>query len=221
MVGIVILLFPDLSVGADLSKRTTNETEAPLYSTYPWLRDFELNEYGPSGLIAHLQADSMKVDRRKIWFFHIKSINEVNIDNAQIRVNLKPTENTSDESSILGMGSVSPSTLSNRSSAKKNMGIITRTYIDGVSICIGPRGSSDMCLTADSAEIEGSGLTPKFRNATLKSLGGKKRLFSSKILWDAEQQLFLIPGEYVARSSDQIMSGSAVKVNMDFDITPL
>jgi hypothetical protein len=211
--------------GAGMMPATAGNDEAerspqPFDSSYPWIRGFEIKEYGPDGIIIAARADSLFIAPRRIFFFNVKSINEVRLDNAQVEVHFPADPSAGLELLPFGVDSFGFGG-GVRKKSSKPFGTITRTVVDRIDISFFRAEKLMLTLSAARADIEKKAVNPRFRAAVLTSAISGMKIISEEMFWDVERKRFVIPGPYIAQSAEDRASGAGIVVDLDFKVSPL
>lgn len=179
------------------------------------------NQYSDHGIVTRLEADTLTVVPRRLLFFNIKSINEVRLSNVRAETYIYP--DASQETRLLPRTAdmlTSESGSSNNNPASE-LGLITRSTVDGVHLKIFKAGSLAVVLRAGHAETDMISGKTRLKNAIIENPGATRRITSKKMTWDAKDQEFRIPGNYVAYTDKGRASGRGIKVDLDFQISSL
>jgi hypothetical protein len=78
-----------------------------------------------------------------------------------------------------------------------------------------------LVLRAESAYIEREKRKPRFLNATLEDERSTRRIIADKIIWNAKDKVFLVPGHYVAQTASGRASGKGIRIDLDFGVKKL
>lgn len=186
------------------------------------ITEFSYREYGAHGLITRLEADTLSVIPRRFLFFNIKSLNEVHLTNARIETHLY--ENVSSDHELVPLATdlfIPGETGKKESHPRREFGLITRSVAKGIVVKIFRADSLALVLRAESAYIEREKRKPGFLNATLEDESSTMRIIADKIIWNAKDKVFLVPGHYVAQTASGRASGKGIRIDLDFGVTKL
>ena len=219
MAGLMIFF----SVAVDEPNSPASEPEQSFEYGYPWIKGLKYEVSGPNGIVTRVKADSLSLVARRIFLFNIKSLNEIQLENAEIEAHFfeEPSEKLDllpfhDDSNLFGSGGILAA------ESGKPYGTITRSVIyRGVSVKIFNSDALVLTLTADSASVKNKKSYPEFFRARLESAESGKRIISDKIIWDVKARWFVIPGPYLAQTPKGRASGTDITVDLDFNVSPL
>jgi hypothetical protein len=188
---------------------------------YPWYKDFTYNQYEAGALKVRLSGDSISIAPRKVMFFNIRSYNEIRMRNARAEVYL--SENSADEPLPLPDQLLADLNGGQMSSfeMQRSWGMITRGIVEGLEVKIFDSGEPALTLRANSARVRDKNRAPRFLNASLENAAATRTIRSQIILWDADTRQFVIPGRYVAQTEQGLVSGTGLRVDLNFNISPL
>jgi hypothetical protein len=206
------------SIAADEPKSSPHGPDQSEKYGYPWMKGIEYEEFGPNGIVVRVKADSLSLVPRRILFFNIKSINEIQVENAEIDVYLY--EDSAQRLDLLPL-SDEPFRLPNRKRSKKSYGVITRSVLNGIFVRIFRLDEEILSLTAERATVQDKDSNPEFSRVRLESAISGRQIVSDRILWDADRKLFLIPGPYNAVTPEGQASGSNIAIDLDFNVSSL
>jgi hypothetical protein len=189
-------------------------------SSYPWIRGFEIKEYGPAGVIVAARADSLSIAPRRIFFFNVKSINEVRLDNARVEVHFPADPSAGLDLLPFGVDSFGFGGGVKKKSSKP-FGTITRTVVDRIDISFFRAEKLTLTLNAARADVDKKDVNPRFQTAVLTDANSGAKIISEEMFWDVERKQFVIPGPYVAQTAEDRASGTGIVVDLDFNMSPL
>jgi len=177
------------------------------------------NEYG---VVHALQADQLLIKPRKFRLFNIRNVNEAVLNNARFETRFYA--DTTSEQPLFDYAAVLPvgddeGGSSHRS--RSGFGLVTRLVANRVKFDIFRSEQKSMTLTAALGLLEKKKREAEFLNATLSDMRSARRISSRKIIWDAKNSVFVIPGAYILHSAAKDVAGESIKVDMDFTIKPL
>ena len=95
MAGLMIFF----SVAVDEPNSPASEPEQSFEYGYPWIKGLKYEVSGPNGIVTRVKADSLSLVARRIFLFNIKSLNEIQLENAEIEAHF--FEEPSDLHSLL------------------------------------------------------------------------------------------------------------------------
>lgn len=191
---------------------------------YPWLREFQIRDFESRGIVREVVADLLFIAPRHLFAFNLRSFNEIRLISPTVKiyfltdVAVEPKSNPSLAGDILAMDLVAPGAMHDR----RPYGIVTRMVSDDVTVEIfKSHGAPAVILRARKAYSTGKQPNPKFYNASLESPGLRKVIVADKVIWSSDRNLFMIPGDYVARTPQGVAKGRSIQVDLDFVVTPL
>ena len=175
------------------------------------------------GVVYALQADQLLIKPRKFRLFNIRNVNEAVLDNARFETRFYA--DTTSEQRLFDYEAVLPvgddDSDSDRHRSRSGYGLVTRLVANRVKFDIFRSEQKSMTLTAALGLLENKKREAEFLNATLRDMRSARRISSRKIIWDAKNSVFVIPGSYVLHSPAKDVVGESIKVDMDFIIKPL
>jgi lipopolysaccharide export system protein LptC len=185
---------------------------------------FISTSYNTEGRVASVvAADDLVIRPRNYRGFNIRSLNEVVLTNVRIEEHLydnKPDTQAgiSLERDILGVVGKEGS---NKEGSNKEFGLITRVVINKFELAKFIDKRQTILLKAEQASIGKKKHQVVFNQAVLEQLATGKRLISEKLIWDKNQDAFLIPGSYILQTSERQTQGHNVWMNLGFIMQPL
>jgi hypothetical protein len=188
----------------------------------PQLTGFRYQQFDARGLMASVNADRLSILPHRFLFFNLKSINEAHLENATIEIHMR-------DKIPQDMDLVPPVTDvftqgkrgSASNSPRREFGVITRTFVQGISVKIFSANALLMTLRAESARLDKRRHKPRFLHATLYDARSDRRISSKEIIWDAKNKAFLIPGDYLAQTDSGHATGRGARIDLDYVVTPL
>ena len=178
-------------------------------------------QYSQQGIVARLEADSLTVLPRRILFFNIKSINEAHLVNVRAESYLNPEQSRADELLPATADMLAAGDSDSRHMPANELGLITRTIVDGIYLEIFRAGVRGVVLRAGYAETDMKRGITRFAMAHLENPDATRRVTSNNIIWDASEREFRIPGSYTAYTEQGRASGKGIRVDLDFRVSAL
>jgi hypothetical protein len=222
LIAVLVLVFGwgYLSVNSKYHAVET-ASENPHEKPHQKITGLSFNQYNDHGIVTRLEADTLTVVPRRRRFLNIKSINEAYLVNVRAE-----TWVTTDKSQAARLLPASEEMLmSNGSNNNPNpageLGLITKSTVDGLYLKIFKAGSLAVVLKAGHAETDMKSGKTRLTMASLENPGATKRITSKKVIWDVKDQEFRIPGAYIAHTDKGRASGRGIKVDLDFQISAL
>ncbi len=174
------------------------------------------------GVVHALQADQLLIKPRKFRLFNIRNVNEAVLNNARFETRFYA--DTTSEQHLFDYEAVLPvgdDEGDSRYRSRSGYGLVTRLVANRVKFDIFHSEQKSMTLTAALGLLENKKREAEFLNATLRDMRSARRISSRKIIWDAKNSVFVIPGSYVLHSPAKNVAGESIKVDMGFRIEPL
>jgi len=171
-------------------------------------------------LLTHLQADEFKVSPRKYFIFNVKPFNEVTFSNVTLETHVY-----SDMGEMAGgMSLISPNEkIMSAQGAKdtfEGIGIVTRGVIKDLVWKIYKADSLCLIVKAKKAHIDFKKKKTYLKNVTLKQMSPKRIIASKKVIWNGRDEVFEIPGDYLALTPEGKVSGKGIKLDVEFIVNP-
>ncbi|GMQ87571.1 MAG: hypothetical protein BMS9Abin08_0775 [Gammaproteobacteria bacterium] len=174
------------------------------------------------GVVHALQADQLLIKPRKFSLFNIRNVNEAVLNNARFETRFYA--DTTSEQRLFDYEAVLPvgdDEGDSRHRSRSGYGLVTRLVANRVKFDIFRSEQKSMTLTAALGLLENKKRKAEFLNATLRDMRSARRISSRKIIWDAENRVFVVPGAYILHLAAKNVAGESIKVDMDFTIKPL
>ena len=188
-------------------------------SPYPVrITGLEYKAYEEGRLLSRVQADAFKVSPRRFWAFNIRPFNEAVLTNARVELYFYKDTPPGPGASL---GKLLIPGNKDRKSFPKEMGLITRGVIKGLHLKIYQESKPAIIVRAGKAEIDFKKNEARLTGASLEDPASKNRIEAKSIIWDNRENVFTIPGEYVAVTSKGMKWGKGIRVDMVSSITPL
>ncbi len=181
----------------------------------------KVDEYGLNNILA---ADLLEVRPRRFMAFNAKSVNEAVLKNARIVLHTYEHKEPVDELfDFFEYECPPPCTGHSRTDSARiaPLGRVTRILADKITIELYRDDQKMAYWRPQLALIDKKKEGLKFFNATLQDVRSNRFIKARKILWDRKRKVFVIPGQYSDTVPSGSVTGSAVKIDMDFMITPL
>lgn len=222
MVAILLLsLIVVALVGCGRKQTAALDNNRPRYLVQ--MIDFISRSYSTEGRVARVvAADDLVIRPRNYGVFNIKSLNEVVLTNVRIEEHLY--DDKLDAQSGIGLERDILGVVGNegmRSGSNKEFGLITRVVINKFELAKFIDKRQTILLKAEQASMGKKKHQVVFNQATLEQLATGKRLISEKLIWDKNQDAFLIPGSYTLQTPERQTQGHNVWMNLDFNMQPL
>ena len=191
-------------------------------SIYPIrLQGISNSIYDNNRIIAKMEADEFKVNPRKFFVFNVKSLNEITITNVKLEIYYNNDNKNSSNVDLIPLSQLQFSEFKEGNRAKNGMGLITRGIVKGLSLRVYKANQLSLVVKAKEAHINFRNREMRMKNASIEEVISKRLIESKSIIWDNEQKLFDIPGEYIIVTSREKAKGKGIKVGIDFELNPL
>jgi len=184
--------------------------------------DIEAEIYTKGELTSEIKAEMVAVVPRKFMYFNVKGMNEIVITNAKINTHLKSIGEIKSGVMPTTNDFVFHGTVPERSSELiRYFGVITRISIQNIHWEIYRGGKASVYVKANYAYIMSTSKGKFYLvDAVLQSYGRDKKIISKKIIWNANERYFLIPGEYYAETPKGSATGIwPIRVDLDFQVS--
>lgn len=191
---------------------------------YPlWIKGFSVSAYEGDRPVTVIVADEFKVNPRKFFVFNVRPFNEATLTNARLKVYLyeKAPSKVPSKVDLFPFNEGLLPLKKGSKSARKGMGIITRGVIKGLTLEIYKFDKLSLVIKAKKAYIDFKRKKAKMARVSMESISAKKLIMSRSVIWDNEEKVFKIPGEYIALTSTGRARGKGIKVDLDFVVNSL
>ena len=221
----LIIIFISLSLGFILWGIAFNRGSFPpiekeTLSPYPIrIMGFSNSLYEDNKLVARVEAAEFKINPRKFFAFNIKPLNEATLTDVRLEIHLY--KDTSSKVDLLPFGIVESLLVKKGSAGLKGMGKVTRGVIKGLTIEIYKAERLAMIVKAEKAYMNFKNQELKIRNGSIEEVASQKVIKSKLITWDNKTKIFKVPGAYLVETPKGKATGKAIKVDLDFVVSPL
>ncbi len=188
--------------------------------SYPLrIKGLSATTYNDDKLTARIEADELRVNQRRFFVFNIRPFNEATLTNARLEVHLykhMPLKANlfSSAKNILGLDKKGKSRM-------RGLGLITRGVVNGFTLEVYKAGKLSLRVKAEKAYIDFKKKKTELLNAGLEDVQSKKLIKSRSVIWDNEENVFRIPGIYIATTPRGTARGKGIKVDFDFAVSLL
>jgi hypothetical protein len=181
------------------------------------MEGFSYRSYNGDRLVASIEADEFKIDRRKFWIFNIQPFKEATFKRANLKLYQGNSVAGSDEEGLMMFGK----DFLKLDGMEQRRGLVSRGIINGLTLEIFDADQPSILVSARKAYIDPKKKMVRMQGVRMKDISSGSEITSRFINWNHQERKFRIPGEYVARSGGKVKEGKMVKVGLDFDISPL
>lgn len=167
-------------------------------------------------LVSEAEAEDFRIIPRRFFVFNVKSLNEAVITNARIKLfERKETGEARKKDDPFG-------SLFREFTDKENAtGVITRAVVKGMEVSIYNTEGLTHHLTAARADLKAGQNQTVFYHAALEHPSSKRVITTEKLLWDAQEREFRIPGEYTGSGPGGAFQGKGVRIDLNFRVRQL
>lgn len=171
--------------------------------------------------VYYVKADEFKINPRAFGVFLIQPIKEATLVNAFIEVYLSTQGNPAQEVDLF------PSFLSSSSDpeAKKlsmaGIGVITRGVFKNLHLNIYKNEKLSIVVVAAEAITSFTKKETVLKGVQIEHKVSKKFIKAQSVTWDANENIFKIPGEYIAETPKGTAKGYGIKVTLDFAVAKM
>ena len=171
-------------------------------------------------LIARIEADELKVKKRKFWVFNVRPFNEAVLTNARLEFYLYDDMPSNDDmSSKVDLLSTARSILTLDEQGRtgtQGLGLITRGLIDGLEIRIYKADEPFLLLKADKARIDFKRKKINMKGVSVEDFFTGKLIKTRTAVWDNEAKILRIPGTYTAEKPEGTTVGKTMEMDFGF-----
>ena len=212
-------LLSGLNIGLIDKRAATKRDRTKHASTYrPFkMEGFSYRSYNGDRLVASIEADEFKIDRRKFWIFNIQPFKEATFKRANLKLYLGNNAAGSGDEGLMMLGE----DFLKLDGMEKRKGLVSRGIINGLTLEIFDADQPSILVSAKKAYIDPKKKMVRMQGVLMKDMSSGNEITSRFVNWNQQERNFRIPGEYVARSEGSVKGGKMVKVGLDFDISPL
>ncbi len=191
-----------------------------LFRPYPIaVKGLSTSRVDGNRLLSHLKADEFKVRPRKYFIFNVRPFNEVIFSNVKFETHFYPD--------IHGMAGGISFILSEEETIPvkggnnlDGFGVITRGIIKGLVWEIFNADKLCLRVKAKKAHIDFNKNRTNLKNVTLEQMSPKRIIVSKKVIWNGRDEVFEIPGDYLALTPEGKVSGKGIKLDVKFIVNP-
>ncbi len=189
-------------------------------SSYPLrIKGFSSSTYDDNRLIARIEADEFLVKQRRFFVFNIRPFKEAAFTNARLELHLYKkmppgADIFSSAGDILSLDKKGRSNL-------KGIGLITRGVVNGFTLEVYREDKPLLVVKAKKAYIDFKKKRTKLSGVRIEDVLSGKIIKSGSVIWKHKENVFDIPGEYIALTPKGTARGKGIKVNFDFDVSLL
>lgn len=219
--GILLLgFFPVLDYFYPSDSEAARDT-APRTRTLRLLEDFQMTSQDERGISHAISGDAAVVKPRRFFVFNMKSINEMHIANGKVDLYLHTDVDV--EKDLL---SVDPTFFAPDSdgpgfaSLPKHFGAVTRLVVDDLVARIYEDGQLKVTAVANAGYLRSKQKQPELMWTTLSNPGKTRRVVTKKAIWDKQEKVFRIPGNYKLYTKDGTVQANGAKVDLDLEVSP-
>lgn len=226
----VSLLFVFLALDRDRidPHSVERETSGQGFSSPLRIKGLHYKTYDNNRLKASIVADEFVVRNRKFWMFNIRPFKEAVLENAVFHVYQNRDRTSGGDKAreeeglnLLSFGSDILAIDKKGKSALIEKGIVTKGVIRGLVLKIYETDKLSMLVRANKADVDFRKNRVKMTYVNMEHVPSGKTIKSSSAVWNSKEKVFEINGSYTAQTQDGMTNGRKIKVDLDFDITPL
>lgn len=196
--------------------------ESPSQSSVS-LSNFTKTIYRDDRILATVKADHFEIARRKFWIFGIKDLNEISFSNLHIAAYLYDRDPSDvdfyslTEKTLAGLGMGAP--LFNRKGRplSKEVGLITRARIKGLTIEIFRNGKLVLSVRARGANLDPGKAEASMVNCIVEDAQAGMLIWGKTVIWKNKGKTFNIPREYIVTTPEGKRRGRGMTANIDSD----
>ncbi|MDQ5988147.1 MAG: hypothetical protein CSYNP_03903 [Syntrophus sp. SKADARSKE-3] len=204
--------------------RVSARVEKELDPTSPVvIRGISYRESKNDGTLYALKASVFKIKPRDFGIFSIQPIKETLLADAIIDIYL-PFSHDKDGSGKLDIFPSMPNSYQTEAESHRaieGIGLITRGVINNLSIHIYHGDQMTMAVTARKAVIHFFNQETVLEDANIEHKVSRRFVTAQTMLWDGQERVFKIPGQYKAATPKRKASGYGIKVNLVFKVTKM
>jgi len=220
LISVIALSLGVILWGLSQEKKTAPTSMARKPLPYPiWMQGLTASTYTGDRLITKMKADEFKVNPRRFFIFNIKPFNEATLTNVRLDIHLY--NDISSKADLFFNEGVLPIMNGDRKSAVKGMGLVTRGVIKGLILKIYRAGNPLMVVKASRGYIDFKKKETKMQRVSIEDVLSGRLIKSSSVIWNDKEKVFNVPGEYIAMTPEGRAKGRGIKVDLDFDVSPL
>jgi len=175
--------------------------------------------YDNGVLVSKMEAEMFKIRPRKFFLFNIKSVNEAILTNVKLDIYIK-NKGLKEGKETAYIDLLKP--IFDATTGKgTGTGLITRAVIKGIDFNI---FNSDILihkLKARSADFMLQNKKIVFLNVTLEHPPSSRLISAERMIWDAQEGNFKVPGWYKSSTPKGDSKGKGVQIDLDFRINKL
>ena len=169
------------------------------------------------------KADEFKINPRAYGVFLIQPVKEVSLTNAFIEVYLSAQDDSMQEvdlfpSSMLTSAISASDTEEQKTLLVRSIGLVTRLVVRKVHFSIYKNEELTITFTADQVLTNLKNGETAFRGFQIEHKASRKIISARTAIWDAKENVFKIPSEYIAVTPKGKAKGYLITVNLDFKI---
>ncbi|NIO17189.1 MAG: hypothetical protein GTN70_09355 [Deltaproteobacteria bacterium] len=170
-------------------------------------------------VVSRIIADELSVKPRRFYIFNIKPFNEIGMTNAKLEYHL--SEGSTPEGGDPFSLDEHISSLKGIAVSRSGLGVITRGVIKGFVLEVMRGEVPLLSVSSEEAQIDLEKKRTELIRACLQDLKTGKKITSNRIIWDAREKVFKIPGRYLAKSPEGNSRGKGIRVDLDFTVSLL
>lgn len=179
-----------------------------------------------AGKVYFFKADEFKINPRAYGVFLIQPIKEATLTNAFIEVYLSAQDDSMQEvdlfpSSLATSAISAADTEEQKKLLVRRIGFVTRLMVQKVRFSIYKDEKLTITFTADQALTDLKNGKTVLRGFQIEHKASRKIISARTAIWDAKENVFKIPSEYIAVTPKGKAKGYGIKVNLDFKIAKI
>lgn len=209
ILGVGYLLFAIASkiqpTGAGLDSRSGSEKPVDVFR----MTGLSYTAQDGDQIRFRLKADRMEVARRKFGMLYVTPLKEATFSNVELELYARDgEEGAGDVLSLEMLGQLLPA------DALKEVGIITRVRIDGLSVKR-IRGQAVSSITAQHATIDPKTRVAELTGGVLVAGADGRSIRSQATTWDPAAGVFTIGGPYLLITAGKVVQGSGARFDAE------
>ncbi len=185
------------------------------------MEGFSYRSFNGDRLVASIEADEFRIDRRKFWIFNVQPFKEATFKRASLKLYLSTRTTGPDEEGLMMLGQDFLKLDGMESSMVQRKGLVSRGIINGLTLEIFDSDQHSILVSAEKAYIDLKKKMVRMQGVRMKDMSSGMQITSRAVNWNHQERTFEIPGKYVARSESGVKGGRMVEVDLDFDISPM
>ncbi len=177
--------------------------------------EFILTSFGHGKIKNQMQAKELEVSPKKLLLgIRLRPYNQVTFKDLKWKIYL-------DEAPVADLFSFSSELLKKQYESNGIKGLWPRGSIDGLSMEIYKQKQLSMVIYARRVSFDLRKKSARLSNCSLMTNNPREIISSRYVYWNNTEQVFKIPGNYIHQKKDGQKRGSAVVVDLDFNVSAM